>query len=251
MYDFSSVITLYGFQKVYINMCVSGWVPGIICTAWLSPTAVWINCTICVLLMGWGQNDRCRLMWCVVWHHIDCCHCHYSLDKPLVGIKMWGNKPRSLNLLLSTCQPESLFSQHHIKPVHSMLPYVIHHHHIWSCPLCSRPVPGAVLPMLRGPPAVAGPAGAQAGTAWDEPHLSNARSGSLGSGGLSFLGRVAQALKKGKMGKKGAVGWWRMMTLLWPGQTPCLSLKEGLDTEEWNLWRHGALWIYPLMLCCR
>lgn len=128
---------------------------------------------------------------------------------------------------------------------------LLFYHSVFLLSSGCRPVPGAPLPMLHGALAAAGPAGGPAGTAWAAPPHSNARSGSPGSDGLSSPGREAPAQKTGKVEEKEEVGCWRMMTPLWPGLTPCPSLREGLDTGGWSQWRLGAPWICPLILCCR
>lgn len=144
---------------------------------------------------------------------------------------------RSLHLLLSACQHESLFNSAHVKLSQSNSAWIMcmkeqhsqstkiqstllhaallvihflssafHHSVLLLSSSCPRPVLGALPPMLHGAPAVVGPAGGLAGTARVAPPQSNARSGSLGSDGHSSLGRVAPAQKRGKAEEKEAVG---------------------------------------------
>lgn len=55
------------------------------------------------------------LMRYAVRHSTYCCHCHSLFDKLMISIKTCENKPRSLHLLLSACQQESLFNSAPLK----------------------------------------------------------------------------------------------------------------------------------------
>lgn len=238
-------------------------------TARLSPECL-SEYLVCVMLMCGGHSD-----WC--WINVVCGPTLYILlPLPLfiwlmIGIKTWENKPRSLHLLLSACQQESLFNSAPLKLSQSNPAQLMcmkeqhwqsnkiqdqHFLHVVLlvnsyCPFFCRPVPGALLPMPRGALGAAGPAGGQAGTAWVVRRHSNVRSGSLGNDGRSCPGRAAPARTRGKAEEKEEAGWWRMMKLLWPGRIPCRSRREGPGTAGWSPWRLGAPWICPLTLCCR
>lgn len=180
----------------------------------------------------------------------------------LTNLKIWGNKPKSLHLLLTVSRnfylipfTSNWYIWSHLQavPLVSLLSTSYHSYPLFSTWLssCSRPVPEAPPPTPHGALAAAGQAADPAGTVWAVARHSSARSGSQGSGGPSCPEKVAPAQKRGKVEVKEGVGWWRKMMPLLPGRTPCPSRREGPDIEGWSRWRLAAPWIYLLMLCCR
>lgn len=157
---------------------------------------------------------------------------------PVPTVFFWPKSRSALSLIKASAV--FCFHYHIIISILSIPPW---------CHPTSRRVHAALLRTHLGALAVDGPAGAPAGTAWAGPRLSSVRSVSLGSDARCCPGKVAPAPRMGKAGETAAVGWWRTMTLCWPGRTPCHS--EGPDTGGWSRWKQGAPWTWTLTRCCR
>lgn len=153
--------------------------PGIIYTAQISPVIPDL-----FNVSYWYTRSQCLTMINVVYGPTEC---RFRCEK--ISHQPW----------ICSCLPVSLAAQITSGPVSPL-----HHQLNWSCCPSSRPVPAAPLPMLPGARAAAGPVAALAGTVWAARRPSNGRSGNLGSGNLSCLGRGAP-VQKGKVGKKGLV----------------------------------------------